>query len=62
MSKIIEKWWFTTNGAFIGIVKTLDEITGEEKFRIGTASGVDEELDAEYIKDYGARFFPEMVK
>lgn len=62
MSKIVDKWWFTTNGALIGIIKTVDDITGEEKFRIGTASGIDEKLDAQYIKDNGARFIPEIIK
>lgn len=62
MSKIVNKWWFTTNGVLIGIIKTVDDITGEEKFRIGMASGIDEELDAQYIKDNGARFIPEIVK
>lgn len=62
MSKIVDKWWFTTGGGTIGIVKTIDDVTGEQKFRIGIASGIDEDLDALSIKNYGARFFPEMIK
>lgn len=63
MSKIINAWWFSTcSGQTIGIIKTKDEITGEEKFRIGIATGYNEEKDIEFIKDYGSRFLPEIIK
>lgn len=46
----------------IGIVKVFDEKTGENKFYIGVADGIDEEIDAENIKSFGGKFFPEMIK
>ena len=63
MSKVINKWWFTTFGGHcIAIIKTLDEITGEEKFRIGIGEGLDEEIDALTILNCGDKFFPEVIK
>ena len=63
MSKILNLWWFSPMaGEQIGIVKLQDEITGEIKFRIGLGQGKNEKKDAEYIKDWGANFFPENVK
>lgn len=62
MSKIVNKWWFTQGKITFGIVKTIDENTGEEKFRIGLASGFDEDLDAENIRDWGARFYPKEIE
>lgn len=59
MSKILQTWWYTTfDGTTIGIVKTYDEITKEEKFRIGYGMGVDESLDVEYIARTGDHFQP----
>ena len=63
MSKIINTWWFTTGyGQVIGIVKTYDEITKEEIFRIGYGYGIDEDMDAEHIKQHGDKFNPELIK
>lgn len=61
MSKIVEKYWYTPMmGDVIGIIKTYDEITKETKFYIGTGIGADEEVDAEFIKKFGDKFYPEM--
>ena len=63
MSKVLNSWWFTTaDGDLIGIIKTIDEVTNEIKFRIGLADGIDELADQERIKAYGARFIPEVIK
>lgn len=62
-SKIINKWWYTDNiGHCIGIIKTKDNYTDEIKYRIGIVSGKDEELDAEFLKIYGTRFYPNIIE
>lgn len=62
MVRILQTWWFTTcDGAVLGIVKTYDEITKEEKFRIGRGMGIDENADAEYIAKTGDHFEPEEI-
>lgn len=46
MSKVLNSWWFTTaDGDLIGIIKTIDEVTNEVKFRIGSADGFNESED-----------------
>ena len=61
MSKIVDKYWYTpAMGDVIGIVKVYDDITQETKFYIGNGLGVSEESDAEYIKNFGDKFYPEM--
>lgn len=63
MSKIVNKWWFTTySGDTVGIIKVNDEITNENKFYMGIASGINEDFDAEIIKSSGAKFVPELIK
>lgn len=63
MSKVLNSWWYTTPGGYtIGIIKTIDEINNEVKFRIGLADGFNELVDQERIKAYGARFIPEVIK
>ena len=63
MTKIDNLWWYTlASGEIIGIVKTINEQTGEVKFRIGCAKGINELEDAEYIKDCGARLYLENIK
>lgn len=62
MSRIINKWWFQTADELVGIVKIQDEITGEQKFYIGVADGISEEIDETQIKRHGAKFIPEMIK
>lgn len=63
MSRVTDSWWYTTSGGHcISIVKTIDEITNEIKFRIGEADGFNEIIDQERIKAHGARFIPEVIK
>lgn len=63
MTKIENIWWYTPlTGETIGIVKTKNPITGEEKFRIGCGKGLNELEDAEHIKSWGARLFLENIK
>lgn len=44
----------------IGIVKCEDDVTKEIKWYIGDGGGVDENTDAEFIHQFGARLFPNM--
>ena len=63
MSKILNRWWYTTSGGHtIGIVKTVDKITNEVKFRIGCGNGFNELLDEERICMHGDKFYPEVIK
>lgn len=62
-SKIVDSWWFCNlTGDCIGIIKTEDEVTKEIKFRIGNGQGINEDSDAEFIKNYGSQFYPEQIK
>lgn len=62
-SKVMNAWWYTTYGGnVIGIVKTVDEITHEEKFRIGVVDGFNEEIDKQRVALKGDRFYPEVIK
>ena len=54
MSEIVNCWWFSTTDETIGIVKVYDNITQEEKFYIGVADGIDEAVDMENIRKFGA--------
>ena len=61
--KILESMWFTPMGsATIGLVACEDEVTGEIKFYIGEANGLDQKKDEKYISDRGAKFHHEMVE
>ena len=64
MSKITNMWWYSSinSNTQIGIIKVHDDITGEDRFYIGTADGINERTEAERIKDYGTPFFPELIK
>ena len=62
MSTIVNKWWFSTADELVGIIKCHDDITGEDKFYIGGADGIDENIDAENIKSFGAKFIPDLIK
>jgi len=54
--KVLEAYWFTSMGGEpIGIVKVQTEFDGI-KFYIGNAPGMDEDSDAHYIADRGAKF------
>ena len=58
MSEIINNWFFNK----VGIVKVHDSFTNEDKFYIGEIKGQSEKEDVEYIKNWGAKFFPNMIK
>jgi hypothetical protein len=61
MSKIVASIWWTPGppaGPLIGAVLLHDETTGEMKPYIGTASGLDEEMDARLIAEWGAKVAP----
>ena len=49
MSKITNMWWYSTinSNTQIGIVKVHDDITGKDRFYIGTAEGINERKEAE---------------
>lgn len=54
--KILTATWFTGSGMkLIGVVIGIDEITNERKAYVGTASGLDEGLDAQHIASHGAK-------
>lgn len=54
--RITRTFWFTQSGGpCIGIVIGEDENTGEKKAYVGTADGIDEELDAKSISRYGGK-------
>lgn len=62
-SIVTNSWWYTTSGGHcIGIVKTVDEITKEVKFRIGQGDGFNESMDETRIQRHGARFVPDVIK
>lgn len=62
MSKMIQSWWFTQQDCkLIGIV-VVEIATGEHKFYIGTGFGKSQSEDEEYIKKFGAPFYPEIFK
>lgn len=62
--KILNTLWFTEMGSPrpIGIVFGVDEVTGKHKAYIGTCSGMNEKLDADYIAQHGAKFPFESAK
>jgi len=61
--KIIDAMWFTqmASTGTIGLVVVEDEITGERKSYIGSASGLDATTDAEHIAQTGAKFYPSII-
>lgn len=62
--KIIDTTWFTEMGQVrpIGIIVTLDEVTGERKAFIGTGNGHSEDVDARSIISMGAKLHPSTIK
>lgn len=56
MSKIIKATWFTQEISpyFFGVVITQPEV-GNKRAYIGTAHGINEEVDKKYIVEHGAR-------
>ena len=61
MRKVIDKMWFTTGVASIGIVVTENNI-GEHKAYIGLSEGLNEDADAEHIADHGSKIELSMIK
>ena len=55
-------WYNTGNGDLIGIVECTDPITKEIKYYIGIGEGDSEEQDIKEIKEWGAKFYPEVFK
>ena len=49
-------------GETIGIIKTKNKTTGEDKFRIGVVQGKNEKEDLEFIRDWGSTLYPEKIK
>lgn len=54
--KVIDTLWFTTSDGTIGIVTIEEDITGDRKAYIGTASGNDEKEDTNHILAWGNKF------
>ena len=54
--KVIDTLWFTTSDGTIGIVTIEEDITGDRKAYIGTASGNDEKEDIDHILAWGNKF------
>lgn len=48
------KW--LTNRKTLGFVKAQDNVTGEIKYYIGVANGLDEDQDAKDIVNWGTKF------
>lgn len=60
--KVIDTLWFTTADGTIGIVTIEEDITGDRKAYIGTASGKNEREDANHILVWGNKFSLDTVK
>ncbi|MBA7714940.1 hypothetical protein ES703_123973 [subsurface metagenome] len=54
--KIIETLWFANMDGCIGIVVSEEDVTGDRKAYIGSASGTDEKADTEQILAWGNKF------
>ena len=61
-SKIIETVWFPGAKGLCGIVVTEDEVTGERRGYVGVAFGLDEDVDANMVKDWGVKLFPRVLR
>ena len=55
--KITGTLWFTGGNGTVGIVFGVDEVTRKKKAYIGSASGTNEENDAQSIAEHGARLY-----
>ena len=56
MRKIVDKMWFTAQGRQIGLILTKDSYDNTFRAFIGLGTGLDEQLDADKIRGYGAKF------
>lgn len=54
--KVIERLWFTNLNGCIGIVVIEEDITGDRKAYIGSASGTDEKADTKQVLAWGNKF------
>lgn len=52
--------WISSNTGTIGVVMVQDEITEDISFRIGTAQGLNEQIDINLIAN-GGGVIPELV-
>ena len=55
--RISDSYWF----GYIGIIKVLDELTGEYKYYIGQGKGEDQHQDEQYIAKNGTPFYPQSL-
>ena len=55
MRKVVEVIWKNTSRQTIGIVAAEDEHTKKWKAFIDVVDGLDEDYDANYVKDHGAK-------
>lgn len=53
--KVLKKHWFTNGKGCVGVVQCRDD-DGNRVYYISRVDGGNEEYDARYIADYGARF------
>lgn len=53
--------WYSTFKGSIGLVK-YEDLKGEIRYGIGIVDGHHEEMDVQYIKDWGAKVDPEDLK
>ncbi|MCC6447161.1 MAG: hypothetical protein IT215_00555 [Chitinophagaceae bacterium] len=61
--QILKSIWFNSlQDGSIGIVKTKDMITNEEKYYIGNATGYNEKSDEANIARWGAKLNPDSLK
>jgi hypothetical protein len=59
--KILEVFWFTAGNCTIGVVVLEDSVTREHKAYIGQGRGIDEDADALFIAEQGAKILPETL-
>jgi hypothetical protein len=56
--KVIAKTWSTGRSWTVGILVTENEF-GERRLRCGVVSGISEEHDLKYLKDWGSTLSPD---
>lgn len=60
--KVIDSMWMNSMIGSIGLVVAEDEITGERRAYIGSATGFDEEADARLVIDHGSKVNVQRLK
>ena len=55
--RVTDSYWF----GYIGIVKVLDELTGEYKYYIGQGTGDNQHNDEQFIAQYGSQIQPQAL-